>query len=82
MKPLHEIAPWKVVSVGFGLGVFLMLGGIAFALVIEARLQAGTLGPFGLLLMAAGFGLAFATPALSSSAMQWLIKKRRQQGTR
>lgn len=80
MKPLHEIAPWKVVTVGFGLGIFFMLAALAFGLVIDARLHAGTLGPLGLLIMAAGFGLAIATPALSSSAMHWLIEKRRRRG--
>lgn len=78
MKPLHEVDPWKVVTVGFGLGVFLALAGLAFGLVITARLQAGTPGPWGLLVMGLGFGLAIATPALSASAMHWLIEKRRR----
>ena len=82
MKPLHEVAPWKVITVGFGLGLSLMLAALALGLVINARLRAGTLGPFGLLVMALGFALAFATPAIAVTAMEWFAEKRRQRATR
>ena len=77
MKPLHEIAPWKVVSVTFGLIIFAALALIALRMMIQAQLKAG-MGPFGLLLMGLAVGLAIATPALVVTAVEWLAKKRRR----
>lgn len=77
MKPLHEYAPWRVVSIGLALGVFVALAGLAFGLVLEARIRAGMWGSWTLLLMALGFGLALATPALSAEFLDWLRNRRR-----
>lgn len=38
MKPLHQYPPWKVVSVAFATGVFLVLGGLGLGLLILTRL--------------------------------------------
>lgn len=79
MKPLHEYEPWKVVSFAFAMGIFLALAGLAFGLVLVARISAGTWGPYSLLLMGLGFGLAIATPALSAEFLHWLQNRRRKE---
>jgi hypothetical protein len=38
MKPLYQYEPWKVVSVGFAVGVLFVLAGMAIGLLILARL--------------------------------------------
>ena len=81
MKPLHEYQPWKVISLTFALMIFLALALNALRMMVQARLKAG-MGPLGLLVMGLAAGLAIATPALVVTAVEWLIKKRRQQGTR